>query len=345
MPRAKVNDETGFNSTEDDILDTINDAPPTRVNNDEEDAPDDEVDPAAPKAPEDDSVDPDANAAGKKPDPKTKVEPKADPNAKPKAVKGVKAKPDETAAFARKQVEYNQRVTRERDIAQGQLRTVTTERDTLKASLESINHSGLPSDELAETARLGKLFKSDPVAVISELLTAAKEAGIDLGKLNLGTIDTNAIKNLITKEIGGKLNPITDSYNAQRLEQESVQSAQREVDDFVALNPEAEMHLPAMIKVVAAQPSLTLDQAWEKVQLWAFKNKVDLSTPPGSQQNRQQAAPKNQVRKPLTAGRNIANTGGEQQQIETAKAPAKYGQSIDEIIVDAMNENGIKYRR
>lgn len=352
-----LEDNKQFNSTEEDILATINDEPPTRVNDDAPEGGEGAQPGQSAEGDEDEGQEPAKQPAGGKEQPKEGKDGKEkgdkDGAGKPAGKQPQKPAdgqldPNQANAFRRMQYD-NQRLKREFESTSNTLRETTEQLNTLQRAFGQINGHGLTPDELNEGGRLIALYKRDPLAAITEILTTSKENGIDLSRLNLQTIDTNAIRQLIQNEVGSRVDPLVQEREQARLNAEDKAAAMGELDDFLGLNPEAEAHLEAITKVMQALPGIGLENAWDKVQAWAYRNGVDLFSPPDAGTTAAPTGDQPPVRKPLPngGGRQIAGNGsGTSAPAEPKKpAPARVGQSWDDIISEAMTESGIPYRR
>lgn len=351
MPMAATQERT-FNSSEEDILSFIDDAPSK---------------PAAPEGAGGEDQDQEVHdnvqkeeveqpKEGDQDDPTNEGEPK--PVAKPsdkqsggkEAGKGDLKKPAPPTADAQtlhSVRSYSKRLERDNKQLTTDLTETRKQLNTLQTTFGAINGYGLSPDELNEGARLISLYKKDPVQAITEILQASREAGIDLRRINYQGIDTNAIKSMIQKEVGSRIDPLVAKDQELQAQEADKIAAETELNDFLDMNPEAETHLEGIVTVMKQMPGLGIAGAWDKLQIWAYRNGVDLFSPtPQAQPKESSGASAN--RKPLPAGgRRIAGSGtGEGVSTSTRTiAPAKSGQSLDEIISDAMAEAGFNYRR
>lgn len=357
-----------FNKTEEDILDDINDGPVTRTNDttsggadgghdsEDDDEVHDNVDQGGQGAKDnanagDEDEEDEGGQEGAKPAAKPKDGKAGDGKSAAKQPKGKTAEQiaQDQANSHRRLAQDNIKLKNTNQQLTNDLNTTRTQLNALQTAFGAINSQGLAAEEVAEGARLMKLYKQDPIQAIAEILTTSKENGIDLSKLNLATIDTNAIRALIQKEVGGRVDPLLQRQQLQDQHAEDKAAAMQELDDFLAVNTEAEAHLEAITKVMSAQPGITLEAAWDKVQAWAYRNGIDLFTPANARQNGAQGgANQQQVRRPLPngGGRQIAGNGsGEAPASPKPRTQARQGQSWDDIVSEAMAESGMSYRR
>jgi hypothetical protein len=343
-----------FNKTEEDILSQINDAPATRVNEPADGSGQQQQDEGNNNEEDNTGAGDEGAAAGEGAgeEDKKSGDDKAGKAGGAKPEKG--AKPAKELTPAQKQEGYALRqaqgeIARLKQgstaIAQ-QLTTTKAELDGMKQTFAQINSHNLQPNELAEGARIIANYKKDPVACIEEILTLTKAAGIDLSRLSLNTIDTTAIMNMIEQKIGGRLDPLTQEREEAKLNEADKNAAIQELNNFLAIQPEAESHLTAITKLMEANPGLTLDGAWDKVQAWAYRNGIDIFTPPDNTSTSGQTRD-NQVRKPLPngGGRQIANNGANNGAASAKPQVAAVGTTLDDIITASMQEAGLNYRR
>lgn len=233
---------------------------------------------------------------------------------------------------------------READSWKGKHEQLLGEFNAYRGAVEKTNSYRLAPDEMVEAARIMDTYKRDPIQAIAEILTGAKEAGIDLSRLQLNTIDTNAIMSLIKKEVGARLDPIDQDRQQRQRDAEATTNATRDLDDFLYRNPEAEPHLSVIANLMERHETMTLREAWLEIRDYSLRNGIDLSKPPasGSAQRSDQTS-----RKPIpSGGRGIVNgAGGQQPSRQNKGGPAPVGTSLDDIIVSSMREAGLNYSR
>lgn len=292
-------------------------------------------------------------------DPKAKPEGKGDGKGDPKGAKpgqppkpgeqpkpGVKdqRQPAQVQPGAERRVfERMTNDIRERD---KQISTLSQQVEGYKSTMGFLGQ--LETHEVSRVTEIAKLYKTNPIEAVTQFLIGAKQDGVDLSKLNLATIDTEAIKGLLAQHVDAKLQPLLDDRNSSVRNAEAQNSARQELDDFLADNPDAEQHLDAVAGLMEKFPSLSLGGAWDKIQIWSYKNGINLQQPPAGATSPQASTPQRQV-KPLPngGGRQIAGGPGSpgNAQPRQRSEPVAAGTSLDSIILESMKEAGYNYNR
>lgn len=344
-----------FNKTEEDILDVINEAPATRTNETvqggegDEDDVDDTVEGGGGDEKTGTDGDEDEEASGKKTEEK-------------QAGKAGDKQPDQRKGGQRKKEDIDNHIAQTRRLGADNARLksdnaklstkvkeVETALNAYKEAYATTNSFGLTPQELSEGARLIALYKKSPTDMITEVLTVSKQNGIDLSKILPGSVDTVAIRNLIQQELGTKLQPIVDRETKTKEEAEFQTAAKEELDEFLASNQDAELHLDALAKIIDNTPGLGIASAWDKLQLWMLRNGIDPSLPPGranDQRSSNQQSQQNRRPIPNGNGRQVMNSngsGGNASMQKKTQVPVNA--SLDDIITSSMQEAGIDYRR
>lgn len=203
--------------------------------------------------------------------------------------------------------------------------------------------AGLTNEETLAALQAWGWYKQDPSAMLKWLLTNAQASGYNI--LELAGIDAQNGVNLkaITKAIDDRLKPITEAQQAQRQYAERYAAADREVQQFSAMFPNAMMNEELIVQLMDAVPELTHREAWLRIENWALQNQLDLDKPlrpqaeaklqGGGQVPQRRAAPS------MPRGR-----GGS---VETVEGPSgRFDESsFDSIIATSMRENGLDPRR
>ena len=339
-----------FNQTEEDILSVINDEPAKQV------ADGEDTTQGGDEGAEDNT---NAGSEGKGEEDGQGKGTKG-PEAKPKDGKAGDGKPTAPVKGAKTPQQVNEenatrRIQQDNVKLKGTNQTLLTENTTLKAKLDGItqaqaatNSYGLQADEIAEGARIIADWKKNPVAVIEELLTVAKQNAIDLSSLKIGGIDTKAMTEIVRQEIGARLDPLRERHEAQELDATAKAEAIQEVEEFFTATPEAESHIEALTTILQSVPGMSIATAWKELRLWAYDNGINL-TSPQAPANGGTPRDNTTVRKPLPngGGRYVAGNGSNDEAPASPKPKntGMVGQSIDSIINEAMAEAGLTYRR
>jgi len=234
--------------------------------------------------------------------------------------------------------------------------TLKQELNTLRQHVGTVSEVSRVANELAVTPenqviaiRVMADFVRDPVRTLQSLIEEVKAKGYPLPFLTEGVtpgMDLNAIGRMID----AKMLPLTQQQQAAQREAEQHAALTKQLDQFLVTNPEAQVNLGVIAKMMEAQPHLTLHDAYVKMMQWCYTNGLDYSQPikpqidainEAAQQNTQQPTqqPVN-GRRPLPNGRS-SNAG---------TTPVGDARSFDEnsawgdIIRQSMQESGMSFR-
>lgn len=160
--------------------------------------------------------------------------------------------------------------------------------------------AGLDDNDLRQAIEFASAFKKDQLGGLKMILTRAAANGIDLTQLGLqpGGFDTKSLLDMVREEINKVAAPIqqrtqneTTQQQQQRANDEAVQAATLELNQFLTAEPDAREYLP-VIQEVMKQPfgaKMSLGEIWTRIQLNLLRNARE--NPGGQQQrspNRQQ---------------------------------------------------------
>lgn len=205
--------------------------------------------------------------------------------------------------------------------------------------------AGLTNEETLAALQAWGWYKKEPEAMLKWLLTSAQASGYNI--LDLAGIDAQSGVNLkaITKAIDDRLKPITDAQQAQRDYAERYAAADREMQQFNAMFPNAMMNEELIVQLMDAVPELTHREAWLRIENWALQNQLDVNKPLRPQAEAKlyggnpAAQPPRRTAPSMPRGR-----GGS---VETVEGPrgAFDESSFDSIIASSMREQGLDPRR
>lgn len=209
---------------------------------------------------------------------------------------------------------------------------------------------GLNDDQTQWAIKLAASYARDPIATIKYVLTEAKAAGHNIDQLfdgqTISSIDTDAISRMIDQ----RLQPFTSQHQQEEAARQAQQAAQQQYGEFVSRYPDAELHANEIAALWNRLPSnSSVVEAYFQLKSWVSENGFDWNQPlrpqieqamagqGGNQQpHQQQQQPTQQQRRPMT-GR---GTHGEPVQSQAAPSMSRSDASFDEIIREAMSENG-----
>jgi hypothetical protein len=197
--------------------------------------------------------------------------------------------------------------------------------------------------------RMVDMYKKDPGEFFKYVLTQVTAAGHDVAKLlpeaGAAAVSAEGIQRLIQRELQQALGPVKDTRAEQQRQQQVNADVEKEYNEFIDRFPDAVTHEETIARLIQAEPNLSLDAAYYRLQAFAAKNGLDFSLPlkaqieargrSGTQNNvpRQQQQPQRQQR-PMPGGRGAAPVVNNQ---------PKFGAdaSFDDIIKSSLREHGI----
>ena len=149
--------------------------------------------------------------------------------------------------------------------------------DGVNARSDLATELGLNAEEQAEFLHLASQFKDNNKAVdaIRYLLTKAVQRGIDIKSLGAGTaaFDPSVIVNDLSKKVEASLKPIKDRFAESEKQQEQRKAAEKEIQQFVLRNPDAQSQLPVIGEILKNPrfSHLGLDGAWLMLQNYLLR--------------------------------------------------------------------------
>lgn len=190
--------------------------------------------------------------------------------------------------------------------------------------------------------RMYAAFKKDGIATVKHLITELKKNGknIDFGQEGGTSIDMNAIRGMIDEAT----RPMRGDFEQREQQQRARVEAAEQLTDFLASNPDAQIHSGVINGILQRYPNESLETAWLKVQNYALKNGLDITQPFDQQRQQQGDNQNNNNRRPLSlrGNRNVAqqnqNNNGE---VVFANPNARWG----DIILQEMKNAGYNLNR
>lgn len=233
------------------------------------------------------------------------------------------------------------------------MRGITDELYKTKTQLEAYEKANaaalkanLTPAEIGSGFQLIAAWKADPVKTIEHLLTTARENGHDVSRLvggqaNAG-LDMNAIRSLLTEEIGKVIEPfkfvINDREAAQK-DRQLQQEVNTSVDEFFNDFPNARHHEDVLAQmIVESGYRIDMHKAWAMLADHAAQNGLDITKP-----LRPQVAARTQTGRtqPRNTPRDMPNARGAATGARTnASRVADANDSYDSIIREVVQEIG-----
>lgn len=150
-------------------------------------------------------------------------------------------------------------------------RDFETKYNTLKEAASVGNQLGLTAEDQTYAMRLMGSYKTNPVQTLRALLTDAVSNGTDLNDIfdNVSAIQTDAFKKMLDE----RLKPITQAAEQRTEQSQTTQRVQQETQSFFEENPEAQLHIPLIRRVIDQHTEngqqISLDKAYQHVLKFA----------------------------------------------------------------------------
>ncbi len=226
----------------------------------------------------------------------------------------------------RRVFEESQRNARALRDAQTQLAAVQEQLRGTNEVTEAVTRHGITSRDAVAAIQVMSEFKRDPVRTLEYLVSEVKALGLPIPFLEQGVtpgMDMAALQRMIDAKLAPITNQFTQQTQQRANEQELLQRAERELDDFLGAFPYAQHNLDVLQQMMEKEPSLTLHRAYGLIQDWMLNNGYDIrlplrdqvvrgdntqsinspqSQPTSTSQTKQPSEP------PLTNGRTVQNT-------------------------------------
>lgn len=248
----------------------------------------------------------------------------------------------------RRVFEEGQRHARENAQLKSQLGSASQQLANInQVTQEAVRLNVAPADQIA-AIRVMADFMRDPVKTLQYLVEEVKSKGYPIPFLEQGVtpgMDLNAIQRMIDS----KMAPITQQQQAAQQAQQHRANAERDLNQFLGDNQEAQSNLDVLAEMLNAQPGLPLQTAYTKMIRWAHENGLDWTQPlkpqiaalqqPTPQQPTQQQ-PAQQPQRPLP-GRRSASANGTTPVGNGAVQQYNENASWADIIRQSMQEHGV----
>ena len=249
----------------------------------------------------------------------------------------------------RRVFEEGQRHARENNQLKSQLTQATQALGSINAvTQEAVRLNVAPQDQIT-AIRVMADFMRDPVRTLQVLVEEVKSKGYPIPFLQEGVsqgMDLNAIGRMID----GKLMPITQQHQQTQQQQRIRQESERELNQFLNDNEDANANLDVLSEMLQAQPQMSLHNAYTRMIRWAHENGLDWTQPlrpqisarnggNGQQPTHQQ--PSQQPSRPLP-GRSARGNGAQPVQVDQGGQQFNENASWADIIRSAMRETGVQ---
>jgi len=216
------------------------------------------------------------------------------------------------------------------------------ELDTIKSQMEAVNAAGnlgtqysLTPEELTTGAQIISAYKENPVETLQYMLTQAQAAGHNIDALGGGSLDTQAIKQMIDNAV----KPLVSEQQGKQETELANQEALNQYNAFNSKHPDAAIHENSIARLLQDDSTLSPEAAYLKLQNFYLQKGLDWNKSLDTLQQEHNAqkvnSPAVNTQQQLPNGKVAAiNT------TDTAQV-ADVNTSTDQIIREAMAEAGI----
>lgn len=213
--------------------------------------------------------------------------------------------------------------------------SLSTKYEAIKTASEQIGVEDPVQMKAAIT--LYKDLARDPAGTLKQLLEEVKALGHNVDGLS-STVDTAAIKRMIDESIGKRNSQ--EPSNQDRIDEEAAADA----NNFFTIHPDAKLHEPFIAALLDANPGQTLIDVYSSFKSQALANGFDWTKPLGPQivarQTQQQ-----QQKTPMISGNGGAGGGSGNLTEHKPEGIIHQADDLEDAILGAMRENGLKYSR
>lgn len=127
-----------------------------------------------------------------------------------------------------------------------------------------VKDTGMSEQEVKEAISLMTAYKKDPLSAIKSLLTQAHANGIDISSLG---VKTSLDIPTLVRMLKGSEAPAKETA-VEPSEEELLQRAHKEVEDFLKKYPDAQNHSETIAAVKKRFPQATLEEIWIRFTAW-----------------------------------------------------------------------------
>lgn len=183
------------------------------------------------------------------------------------------------SGFAARMYQTNRRLRARLDDQTQLLETMNTRLQEGNMLMQAAAQQGLTNDDMARAIDLATRFKKgDVLSVAKDILAEVSAAGYNVSDLlgeDVGdSIDMKAITTLLDQRLG----PIAQQRQTAEQEQQADVIARQQYNTFVNDNPYADIHGREIVQVVQREGK-TLQQAYNALRTFAYRNNLDFSRP------------------------------------------------------------------
>lgn len=243
--------------------------------------------------------------------------------------------------FAARMHQQNQRMRSQNEQLTTELTDLRTRVTELRSLDQSMRTAGINSDELAQAIDFASRYKrGDVLGIAKEIVALAMASGHNatdiLGKDVGDSIDMRAVTTLMDQRLG----PISKQREDETRKVEAERVARENYNRFVSDNEYADIHGDAIVRLARTE-NISMQQAYNRLNRFAYDNQLDFTQPLGPQIEERQRAPvqtqqpaptQQQVRKPMPNGASTRVNGAlPAASVEMASADDDWGTIIRQV--------------
>lgn len=181
--------------------------------------------------------------------------------------------------FAARMYDTNKRLKTQLEERNTQLHNITSRVAEVESLARSIRSQNLDNNEVATALDLaGRMKRGDHLGVAKEVLAAVVAQGYNVTDI-LGTDVGDTIEmRAMQKMIDDRLEPITRQEKSRQETQQTETRAREAYTRFVSENEHADIHADAIANL-ARRDGITVQQAYNRIQAFAYQNGLDFTQP------------------------------------------------------------------
>ena len=178
-----------------------------------------------------------------------------------------------------KQLAYNlNRAQYAANQASRQLRQMQTHFQQYQALDNVMKQNNLSPQMAQEALQLRAMAEKDPIMAVRDIVARVLSTGVTMEQLFGNDAVPSINARVITNELDRRLGPLERQTQQQQRQQQIEQTAQVQMEEFVATHPHAETH-GVEISNLVSQHGLTPERAYFELRSWVERRGFDFTSP------------------------------------------------------------------
>jgi hypothetical protein len=178
-----------------------------------------------------------------------------------------------------KQLAYNlNRAQYAANQASRQLRQMQTHFQQYKVLDDVMKQNNLSPQMAQEALQLRAMAEKDPIMAVRDIVARVLSTGVTMEQLFGNDAVPSINARVITNELDRRLGPLERQTQQQQRQAQIAETAQVQMEEFVASHPHAETH-GVEISNLVAQHGLTPERAYFELRSWVERRGFDFTTP------------------------------------------------------------------